>query len=112
MVRVLQRPEAGNRFVYVADYRTTQNEILAGLEKAAGGEKYQITKVNSAEEYKESLPKVLQGDYSVAMNLLRSVIYSGDSIYDYDKNHGLDNDKLDLPKPEPLEEFLAEIIKE
>ena len=112
VARTLQKPsETANKYVFISDYRVSQNELRTELEKASGGEKYKITNVKSSEVYDETLPKVLQGDFSVLIGLLQSVIFSGDDIYDYETNHGLDNEKLGLSKPEPLGDVIAKVVK-
>lgn len=111
IVATLQKPsETANKYLYIADYKATQNELLAAAEKATG-KKFEVTEASSSDLYKESLDKFNQGDYSGIPGLLQSSIFGGEDIFDYIKNKGLDNEKLGLPKPQPLDVAVAQIVK-
>lgn len=90
----------------------SQNEILASLEKATGGEKWKTTPASADALHKESLEKLNNGDFSALFGVIVGTIYSGDELLDYAKLQGLDNDLLGLPKEKSLDETIAEIVKE
>lgn len=111
IVATLQKPsETANKYLYIADYKATQNELLAAAEKATG-KKFEVTEASASALYKESLDKFNQGDYSGIPGLLQSAIFSGEDIFDYIENKGLDNEKLGLPKPQPLDVAIEQIVK-
>lgn len=102
--------KTANRNVYVNSYRTTQNEILAALEKATG-EKWKTTPASAEELRKEGQEKVSRGDFGGVKALIIGTMYCGVEALDYAKRRGLDNEVLGLPQEEPLEVFVEKVVK-
>lgn len=63
VVKILERPEeTANQMLYIQSFRTSQNEVLAVLEKVTGDE-FQIVHQKSEERLAELRPKMLEGDF-------------------------------------------------
>lgn len=72
---VLKRPELTvNRYISIASFNPTQNDVLALAEKITG-EKWTINKVSTAEQQQIGVEKLSKGDYSAFSNLLRKRVY-------------------------------------
>ncbi len=96
-VAVLLKPEeTANQYIYVDSFTTTQNEILAELEKATG-EKWKVTE--STTEYAKTEGQALfaKGDFSGLLWLLKVIILGEGYGSDFTKDAVLANKKLGLP---------------
>ncbi|KAK5635606.1 hypothetical protein RRF57_011318 [Xylaria bambusicola] len=72
---VLKHPElTTNRYISIASFNPTQNEILALVEKITG-EKWTVNKVSTAEQQQIGIEKLSKGDYSAFSHLLRKRIH-------------------------------------
>ncbi|KAI0506661.1 hypothetical protein F5B22DRAFT_622796 [Xylaria bambusicola] len=72
---VFKHPEpTTNRYISIASFNPTQNEILALVEKITG-EKWTVNKVSTAEQQKIGLEKLGKGDYSAFSHFLRKRIH-------------------------------------
>jgi uncharacterized protein YbjT (DUF2867 family) len=110
IVGALKHPaETTNRYIYVASFVTTQNEVLATVEKQLGT-KFEVTHISSADVLKSSRAKLDQGDFSAIAPLIKASLYSGRNLGDYPANHKLANEVLGLPK-ETLEEETQKALK-
>lgn len=67
--------------------------------------------VNSEAAQKEGFEKLAKYDFSGIKLLLQVVIYGKIPVQDYTLHEELANDTLGLPKPEPLDEVIAKIVK-
>lgn len=109
---ILKHPSTTrNKHIYISDYNNTQLDILAALEKATGGKKWTVTHKSTDETRKEGFDKLSKGDYSGIVLLIIAMVYSGDPEADYSAHKELANEKLGLPKAEPLDVAVAKIIK-
>ncbi|KAI1333935.1 hypothetical protein F5Y15DRAFT_421400 [Xylariaceae sp. FL0016] len=67
-----------NRYITIASFNPTQNELLAIAEKVTG-QKWTVNRVAAAEQGKIGLDKLSKGDYSAFSNLLRERLYGDGS---------------------------------
>ena len=116
LVQALHHPEkTANRAIFIASFTTTNNEVLAALEKATPGsdsdKKWTVVKVDSAAEMKDGQEKRAQGDYmgSMVQNLCATWYTEGKGA-DFEKDPGLDNERLGLPL-EDLDQVCREIMQ-
>jgi hypothetical protein len=110
LVKACQHPsETANRAIFIASFTTTNNEVLAALEKASG-KKWDVVKVDSEKEIADGQEKRKNGDFmsSMAQNLCATWYTEGKGA-DYEKSPGLDNEKLGLPL-EDLEQVCRDIL--
>jgi hypothetical protein len=102
--------EAKNRYIYLSSHTTTQQQLLAALEKVMGA-KWSVEHVDSATFIRESQEKIAKGDFFGVSGLIRTlclVEIEGVANTDY-RPLGLWNQKLGLPE-ENLEEDLKAIL--
>ena len=103
--------ETTNRHVHINSYNTTQNQILAALEKATGS-KWEIENVTCAEEEKKGKQMLAKQDFAGFGPAIRAVEYNGADYHNFEK-FGLWNEKLGLPKTnQGLEETVKAIVAE
>ncbi|GAP84435.1 hypothetical protein SAMD00023353_0702590 [Rosellinia necatrix] len=73
---VLRQPERTlNRYISVASFNPTQNEVLALAERLTGGGEWAVTRASTEEELRAGVEKLGRGDYSAFSNLLRRRVY-------------------------------------
>lgn len=107
VVRALQKSEeTKNRFLFIQSFLTTQNEIIAALEKEIGA-KFEVKHVKNDEFLNQYVPKARNGDVDAAHTaIMAHLVPHG--------NHELEerfaNDLLGLPS-EDLETSLKEALK-
>jgi uncharacterized protein YbjT (DUF2867 family) len=98
VVRALKKPElTENQYVYVSGIDTTQNEILAMIEKVTG-EKFTVTHGTTKELAAHGNAKIAKGDYSGIIELLQAVTFGAEEELGYLKKAKEWNEKLGLPK--------------
>ena len=98
VVAVLSKPdETANQFLYIDSFTTTQNEILAELEKATG-KKWKVTESTTEAAAKEGQELFSKGDFSGLLLLLKVIMLGEGYGSDFTKDAGLANEKLGLPK--------------
>lgn len=109
---VLQHPEeTANRYVRVNSYYTTQNQILAALEKATGT-KWAVEHTTCKEQAAKGKALLAKHDFSGAGPVIFALEYSGADFLNFEK-FGLWNDKLGLPKTnQGLEEEVKKLVEE
>lgn len=94
---VLKHPdETANKFIRVASFVTTQNEILAVLEEETG-EKWTVVNKKTSDSQKIADEKLAKGDYSAFSDYLKPILF-GDGIGQSPKEDQLANKELELPK--------------
>jgi nucleoside-diphosphate-sugar epimerase len=99
VVRALKYADlTANKQVFLADFVSTTNEIIASLEGQTG-EKFMIKRVDTAPEIKVMREKYDAGDFNAAF-LILAMSFGGDLDvgYDYEKEQEVWNEKLGLPK--------------
>lgn len=108
VVGVMKNPaETANKYLYIASATTSQNIILAALEKATGKD-WTVTKASTAEARKEGGDKLAKGDFSGIRTLLHGVMYGNDTGGDFEKK-GLANKILGLPE-ETVDETIRDTV--
>lgn len=103
--------KTANKFLYINSYRVNQQELLASLKKATPGQEWTTEHVSSEAIAKEGYEKLAQHDFSGILLLIQAVIYGKTPKQDYTLHEELANDILGLPKPGPLDEVVAKIVK-
>ncbi|KAF2702853.1 NAD(P)-binding protein [Pleomassaria siparia CBS 279.74] len=100
-----------NRYVYVSSFCLSQKDMFEAVKRATGTRNgdWNISFVPSKERYTESIKRMQQGEHiGFAYALYTRYFYPDNSGY-YESVHGLDNDKLGLPK-EDLDEFTKKSV--
>jgi nucleoside-diphosphate-sugar epimerase len=99
-----------NKQVFLADFVSTTNEIVASLEEQTG-EEFEITHKDTASEIKVMREKYDAGNFNAAFPIL-AMSFGGDLDvgYDYEKEQEVWNEKLGLPKI-GLDEVVKEAIE-
>ena len=114
VVRVLQREEeTRNRMLYVQSFCVNQNEVLRSLERATGGEKWEVEQVSS-EKFIAETKGVLDGnpseeEASRASEALVSV--AGIIDGDWEGKQGFANGLLGLEE-EDLDKVVKRVVAE
>jgi hypothetical protein len=107
VVAVLSKPdETANQFIYIDSFTTTQNEILAELEKATG-EKWKVTKSTTEALKAEGEPLFAKGDFSGLLMLLKVITFGDGYGSDFGDDAVLGNEKLGLPKQDLVSSVAA-----
>lgn len=97
-----------NQYVYIASFTTSQNEILAALEKASGTYKTETSTVDAL--IAQGRGKFEKGDYMGGFpDLILANLYGGEGN-DHEAGEGLANEKLGLTK-ESLEESIKYVLE-
>lgn len=101
--------ETANQYIFVQSFTTTQNEILASLEKASG-QKWEVEKIDSKEQTRSAQQALKEGNEGAIYTLIVVAIYAGTTGQDFQVEGKLANDLLGLPK-ENLNDVIATIVK-
>jgi hypothetical protein len=95
VVRILEKPDlTKNKYVFVSSFETSQNDILATIEKITG-EKWTVKNANSKDMRKEGLEKLGKGDMSGVVALIQAGISGAEGFGD-NRPEGSWNEKLGL----------------
>lgn len=98
-----------DRHVVISSFKTSQNEVVATLEKITG-DKFKTAPVDGNKVGKEAQEKAAKGDFSMIKELITYPILSL-GMADHDKL-GSDNDLLLPGHHDNLEEVLRGLVKE
>jgi len=101
--------KTANKYIFIASFTVSQNDVLASLEKATG-KKWEVKHVDGEEDKKIGLEKMSKGDFSGAPLLIRymnCVDGHGGNYMNYKEGA---NELLSLPK-QTLDEVVGEIVK-
>ncbi|KAK7424083.1 hypothetical protein QQX98_000693 [Neonectria punicea] len=103
--------ESQNRYIHIVSHMTSQQEILAALEKITG-RTWEKVPVNGKELSETSLGKFHRGDPSAFPGLIQAMTWGrlGDKGLGDFSNEKLFNDKLDLPR-EDLEADVRAVLE-
>lgn len=106
-----QAEETANRLVFVESFTTTQLEILAALEKAAG-EKFQVVNLTSEDVRAEAARQLGEGNLlEGGGKLITALVLGKEGLEDHsDVEGGIWNERLGLPK-ENLEEEVEKVVR-
>ena len=104
LVELLSKPEhmenTKNKFIHLASYTTTQNEVLKVVEKLTG-EKFEVLQLKSEEVLPQAVEDVKRGMNWGMGRQVQATLFNwdsyGDPIGDF-RPEGIWNDRLDLPK--------------
>lgn len=112
VVGILHHPaETANRYVHVNSYRTSQNEILAALEKATGT-RWSVEHTSCEEQGKKGKELLAKQDLAGIGPTILAIEYSGADYLNFEK-FGLWNEKFGLPKTnQGMEEAVKRVIEE
>ncbi|MCJ1428062.1 hypothetical protein MMC29_005969, partial [Sticta canariensis] len=83
---------------------------LASLEKATGGNKWEVSHRTTTETRTTGFEKLGKQDFSGTLDMIVAAIYESKEA-DYTLNNELLNGPLGLPKPEPLDVVVEKIVK-
>lgn len=103
--------KTANKHLFINSYHVNQQEVLESLKKATPGEEWTVEHVTSEATQKEGFEKLGKHDFSGIKDLLQASIFGKIPTQDYTLHEELANDTLGLPKPEPLDEVIAKIVK-
>ncbi|KAL4999810.1 hypothetical protein BDV10DRAFT_183958 [Aspergillus recurvatus] len=113
LVSVLRHPEAtANQYLYISSVETSQNEILAALEKATRSS-WTAQHTTTGAEVSDATAKLQKGDFSGALTLVRATAY-GDIPRlgsNYASDQSLANGLLGLEEDE-VEETIQRVVSE
>ncbi|KAL6230828.1 hypothetical protein BDW75DRAFT_221613 [Aspergillus navahoensis] len=113
VVSVLRQPEAtANQYLYISSVETSQNEILAALEKATESS-WTAQHTTTDAEVSDATTKLQKGDFNGALTLVRATVY-GDIPglgSNYAKDRVLANELLGLEE-ESVEETIQRVVSE
>ena len=105
--------ETANKFVYVSSIATTQNEIVAALEKAQGVT-YEKSSKSSEARLQEAREALSKGDFSGAVNTVKTVCVGNvpgtNQHFETTEKDRLFNDVLNIPRTS-LEETVQRAMK-
>lgn len=102
-----------NRLAFVSSFTINQREMLDSLNRVMGltDSDWKITRVSSKERVKEAKNMAKAGNrMGFAMLLYTRYFYPGENAALYEVTHGLENEKLGLPK-EDLDEASKEAVR-
>ncbi|KAL0258023.1 hypothetical protein SLS55_007194 [Diplodia seriata] len=101
--------KARNRYVYVAGHVVTQREVLKALERATGGEKWEVVEeVDVGERVQATNEKLARGDFGTATDLILAATYGREK--ELGKFPELWNDVLGLPEGD-LDRTVREVVE-
>lgn len=102
-----------NQYVRINSYRVSQQEILAALQKATGGEKWSVSHTTTEETFQEAFKKLAldSSDYHGTAAAILGTFFSNDLDTDYAAQGLLANERLGLPKAQPLDVVVKRIVK-
>jgi hypothetical protein len=86
-----------NKYIYVRSLTTTQDEILAALEKATGAP-WERKPTDLPPLVADATEKLKKGDYSGVLALLMNALWDPECGMDFDKRGILSNELLGVPK--------------
>lgn len=112
VVSILQNPEkAANQYLLVASLVTTQNEILAALEKATDS-KWTVIHTTTEEKLREANERISKGDFEAFYTMGAASMFATKEGLgsDYTKKEKFANDLLQL-KMERLEDIVNEAVR-
>lgn len=103
--------QTANKYLYINSYHVNQQDLLESLKKATPDQEWTVEHVSSEAIQKEGFEKLAKYDFSGIRLLLQAAIYGKIPVQDYTLHEELANDTLSLPKPKPLDEVVAKIVK-
>lgn len=111
IIATLERPaETANKNLYIASVETSQNELLAALEKATAS-KWAVTQTTTDEQVSEGVARLGKGDMTGAFVLVKATSLGNTPNLraNYIREEQLANDLLGL-KLESVEETVKRVV--
>lgn len=111
VIATLERPtETANKNLYIASVETSQNELLAALEKATAS-KWTVTQTTTDEQVSEGMARLGKGDMTGAFVLVKATSLGNTPNLraNYIRDEQLANDLLGL-KLESVEETVKRVV--
>ncbi|KAI3328110.1 putative oxidoreductase CipA [Xylariaceae sp. AK1471] len=89
-----------NKNVYVTSWLMSQKDMFKQVLRVSGTKEsdWAIKYENAVERYEEAKKRLFAGDHSAFQRLLYTRTFYNNGDGDFESRHGLDNDKLGLPK--------------
>ncbi|OAL38294.1 hypothetical protein AYO20_02353 [Fonsecaea nubica] len=111
VVKTLQHPdETANRFVYVASFTLSLNDILEALEKSSAS-RWTVVRTSGEDEIEAGQQSLRDGDLASAVpRLVRAGWYTRGRGGNYGDERELDNALLALPR-ENLDAVVSEVLR-
>lgn len=112
VVSILQHPEeTANRYIHIASFTTTQNEVLKEL-KAHSTVEWKTTSTTTDEQISTGQQLVAKGDFNGMLMLVQAAAFGSKPGLkaNYEKDEELWNEKLCLPK-ESLEDTVRKVLE-
>ena len=111
-VSVLSQPSENiNKHVFVNTFQTCQNAILAALEAATGGKKWDIERTTAKGANEDGNAKLAKGDFSGAVGSVMGSMLCGE---EWARHYGSDNRKIlgrDTRGDGAMQEVVAKIVR-
>ncbi|KAI1179796.1 putative oxidoreductase CipA [Nemania sp. FL0916] len=100
-----------NKSVFVSSWLLSQRDIFEGILRVSGAKEsdWTIKYESAVDRYEGAKQRLFAGDRSAFQTLLYARTYYDNGDGDFESRHGLDNDKLGVPKD--TQETLDEQIK-
>jgi hypothetical protein len=111
VVPSLQRPaETANKYLYIESVNTTQNEMVAELQRATG-KTWDVKHITTAAQVKSGQEAAAKGDFSGIFALVPATTYGDlDGLKaDFTEDESLANELLRLPKESVRETIEADV---
>lgn len=102
-----------NNYCYISSFTVNQKEMFKSLQHATGTTEkdWKISSRPSKEAFEEGHAEMKQGNMEgFGKQLYTRMFFPGDNALLFEKTHGLDNEKLALPK-EDLNEFAKRAVE-
>lgn len=97
--RILKNPEdTANRYVFIQSFSTSQNEILAALQRATRGQTWAVTRSNTTDLAQRGQAKLGDGNWAGIGDLLLATIFGEDRGNNFSDKEVLANEMLGLPE--------------
>jgi hypothetical protein len=108
---ILHKPEqTANKYIPISSFSTSQNEILAALEKSTG-KKWTIERTTAAQSILTGQEKLSRGDFSGALDIIKGIVSGGPVTgADLGASKELANELLGLPQ-ETVAESVEKVVK-
>ncbi|MCJ1485900.1 hypothetical protein MMC06_006075 [Schaereria dolodes] len=107
---ILKKPEeTANKYLFVDSFVTSQNEVLAALEKSTG-QKWTVNHSTADSLLATGREKLGNKDFSGIMQLIQAGVYGEQNECNYTTRETLSNGLLGLPK-ETVQDEIAKIVK-
>jgi len=105
---LLKPAETANKLLFVSDFATTQEELLATIERLSG-EKWKTEMVISEEVVRDAKERYANGDLGAVYVLIETGFVTGEYSGHLEEEGPLSNELLNLP-PKTLDEVVQDAL--